>query len=380
MTAITNNPSLPDAKSENLHLDHPTDQENLIIWTQSAEEWKDALSVEKFIEEAKYMMTIPLAKDGGLTQWILVDKTLPPDQRPVLASCETFRKRSWISDAAGNVTETITHGIASVFTSPEMRGRKYASRLMTELAKTLPTWQTEGAACAASVLYSDVGKEFYSKLGWKAFPSNGLIFEPSDNQESAAKPIYAKDLESLCKIDEVIAESELSVPSASAKYRLMIVPDHDHMLWHHRKEEFGCEFLFQRKPEVKGAIFGQPGKRVWVVWNHRFYELPSEKSSSNTLFILRLVIENESLWESDQLTEALRAVFLAAQAEAARWKLQSVDLWGPSPAVQQLMERTGIQYRHEEREKDEISSLQWYIDGSQEEEVEWVGNEKYAWC
>lgn len=131
----------------------------------------------------------------------------------------------------------------------------------------------------------------------------------------------------------------------------------------------------------KRAIFGPDGHRVWAVWTHRFYEPPSETASMNTLHISRLVIENEVLWESDLQVEALRAVLWAAQAEAAQWGLHSVKFWGPSTAVQEMVKRTGIEYRHQDREEDETCSLRWYGGGSGlEDEVEWAGNEKYGWC
>jgi hypothetical protein len=101
----------------------------------------------------------------------------------------------------------------------------------------------------------------------------------------------------------------------------------------------------------------------------------------NTLYILRLVIEDEVLCDSDLQVEALREVLLAAQTEAAQWGLCSVKLWGPSTAVQEMVKRTGIEYQHVYREKNEVCSLRWYGEGSgQEGEVEWVGSEKYAWC
>ncbi|KAG2414129.1 hypothetical protein HFD88_003320 [Aspergillus terreus] len=378
MSSMNDSP-LPHAGSPSLHLAHPTDRENMAIWELTADAWKDALSADTYVKEAAYLMAVPLARNGGMTPWVLVDKNLPPNQRPLLASCETFRKRSWISDPEGNVAEVITHGVASVFTDAKFRGQGYASRLMTELAQKLRTWQTETTECAASILFSDIGKEFYSKLGWHAFPSHHLEFEPAAEELSAAEPIYAGDLKLLCELDEVLARKALCAPSRKA--RLMIVPDYEHMRWHHSKEEFASETLFQRKPRVKGAIFGPDGHRVWVVWTHRFYEPPSETASMNTLYILRLVIENEVLWESDLQVEALRAVLLAAQAEAAQWGLHSVKLWGPSTAVQEMVKRTGIKYRHEDREKDGICSLRWYGGGSGlEDEVEWVGNEKYGWC
>ncbi|KAE8369362.1 hypothetical protein BDV27DRAFT_121156 [Aspergillus caelatus] len=117
-------------------------------------------------------MTVPLARDGGMTQWVLVEKAAAPGKRLLLSSCETFYKRSWICDRNGNVASVITHGIASVYTDSRYRGRGYASRLMNELARVLPTWQidqSEQVKCVASVLFSDIGRGYYRRLGWHPF-------------------------------------------------------------------------------------------------------------------------------------------------------------------------------------------------------------------
>ncbi|OJD18687.1 hypothetical protein AJ78_01302 [Emergomyces pasteurianus Ep9510] len=384
---------LPDALSPSLHLDHPTDAENTAIWRLTSGEWKDALPVDIYLEESLYLMTVPLAKDGGMTQWVLVDENLPLDQRPLLASCETFRKRSWVSDKHGNVSHHITHGVASVYCDPRYRGRGYASRLMRELAQVLPKWQTTRTEkCIASVLFSDIGKQFYTNLKWQAFPSYHVEFPPSSGGisvggASTATQLFAKDLAKLCKQDEALALKSMAAPCPSSeKTRFMIVPDHDHMLWHHSKEEFATEVLFKTKPQVKGAIAGEPGSRVWAIWTHRFYEPPRDSASSNTLYILRLVVENQSVLdrlsaEYHEQVAGLRAVILAAQAEAAEWGLQHVNLWGPSAQVQELIKRIGIEYQEEDRGEEGICSLRWYGNGSgKKDSVEWIGNEKYGWC
>lgn len=388
-----NNSPLPDALSQSLQLDHPTDRENKAIWTLTSNSWKDALPVDIYLKEQQHLMTVPLAKDGGITQWVLVDNNDPVDQRLLLASCETFRKRSWISDPDGNVSEVITHGVASVYSNPKYRGRGYASRLMRELGEVLPTWQTESASCAASVLFSDIGKRFYAKLGWHAFPSYHLEFAPSAGLSSPATPIYAEDLKQLCDEDEALARKAMGTPCPAGKTRFMIVPDHELMLWHHSKEEFAGDTLFRKHPQFKGAITGEPGNRVWAVWTHRFYEPPSQTASNdNTLYILRLVIENQAALDSilsesptakqhnDFQVKGVQAVILAAQAEASEWGLHSVKLWGPSTQVQEMIKRTGISYRGEDRDEDGICCLRWYGEGHGEEEVEWIGNEKYGWC
>lgn len=183
---------------------------------------------------------------------------------------------------------------------------------------------------------------------------------------------------------------------SDGKVRMMIVPDHDHILWHHKKEEFVCEKLFGKQPKVKGVIIGQPGNRIWAIWTHCFYGDPGSASSGNTLYILRLFIENQTLasnfWsdsgevnldaeQREFQAEPLKAVLESAQAEAAEWSLSDVNLWHPTPLTEDLIECAGMQYCKVEREQDGISSLLWYGEGSgREGTLEWIGNEKYAWC
>ncbi|EEH07038.1 conserved hypothetical protein [Histoplasma capsulatum G186AR] len=361
------------------------------IWTLTSNSWKDALPADIYLEESLHLMTVPLAKDGGMTQWVLVDKNLPRERRPLLASCETFRKRSWVSDKYGNVAEFITHGVASVYCDPRYRGRGYASRLMKELAEVLPKWQTaKTKECIASVLFSDIGRRFYTNLKWYAFPSYHVEFPPwvpSAGASPTATPLFAGDLAKLCKQDEALALKTMATPRPyNEKTRFMIVPDHDHMLWHHAKEEFAAKVLLNLQPQVKGAISGERGNRIWAIWTHRFYESPQNTISNNTLYILRLVIENQNALNNitvkyDLQVAGLRAVILAAQKEAAEWNLEYVKLWSPSPQVQELIKQTGIAYRGEDREEEGICSLRWFgKKGDTAPAVEWVGNEKYGWC
>lgn len=199
-------PVLPHSQSPDAHLSHPTAKECLSIWKLSSMEWSDALSPPLFIEESVYLESVPLAKDGGMTQWILVDKNLAPDQRPILCSCETFRKRSLVSDTEGNVTEMVIHGVASVFCNPAYRRQGFAARMMKELARELRNWQVKSNECVGSILYSDIGKTYYANLGWRPIPNNFHIdFRP----QTLSKPpefayLLSGDLEKLCKEDEVM--------------------------------------------------------------------------------------------------------------------------------------------------------------------------------
>jgi GNAT superfamily N-acetyltransferase len=133
----------PDAHSPDVHLSSPTYAECCIIWKLSSKEWMDALTLPQYLEESALMTLAPLARAGGMTTWILVNRHLPPDQRPILCACESFRKRAYVSNPDGELTETIIHGVVSVYTDPIFRNHGYASRMMRELATTLRSWQTE---------------------------------------------------------------------------------------------------------------------------------------------------------------------------------------------------------------------------------------------
>ncbi|KAL4995206.1 hypothetical protein BDV10DRAFT_175286 [Aspergillus recurvatus] len=389
---------LPPSTSPTLILAHPTPAETQQIWGQTSALWTDALTVPQYLEEYAYLLTVPLARDHGITQWILVDSldnhTERGDdlnqrggKRTVLASCETFRKRALIANRHTDNTkkgcsDVLVHGVASVFCEPRFRGRGYASRLLKELSHILQIWQAdevEKTRCVGSVLYSDIDPAFYKRLGWAPSSSYQLEFKPAQ-LDHAAEPLYAEDLAALCQRDEEILRASLSTPSPTgdkAKTRFAIIPDHDHILWHHAKEGFGASKLFgpTKKPEIKGAIAGPAGNRVWAIWTHRFYRHPeSDDPSANTLYILRLVTETSSPSRG-----SIKAVLHAAQCEAASWGLGKVKLWNPPRHLEEAIEASGVNFEKRDREKDSIPCLNWFGEENPDE-VEWVLNEKYAWC
>lgn len=375
---------LPDARSPTLYLTHPTASEFKTIYSLSFLAWGDALSLPQYLEESVFLTTIPLAKDDGMHVWMLTDRTISPDHRPILCSCETFRKRAFVTDTQGQFSEMIIYGIASVFCNPKYRGRGFAARLMRQLAIMLPNWQVASRRCIGSVLYSDIGKTYYANLGWHPFPVNTHIeIDPKGApMTSQARKLLAGDLGQLCKDDEALIQKAMTSTS-NCKIRMMLVPDLDHMQWHHGKEEFASDKLFGKQPQVKGAMAGKPGNRVWAIWTHRFYGDPESASSDNTLYILRVVVEKEKAdtVQREMQAKQMQAVLKAAQIEAAEWQLHSVKMWHPAHLVRELVERAGVQYRNVDREQDSIASLLWYGEGSgKEDTLEWIGNEHYGWC
>ena len=372
----------PDSESSCLNLTHPTAEEKGETWALNSVNWGTALSKPDYIEREDYLTTVPLANNGGITHWILVDRNLPPNSRPILASCESIRKRVLLSKS-GVVTEGITHGIGSVFTQPSFRGKGYAARMLRELALTLKRWQVDESIpgrgeCPFSILYSDIGKNYYARFGWAPFASTHIAIPPDAHaQPSFAKPLTYPDLPELCALDSKYIRTELG-NAKDGKIHVALIPDHDTMQWHHLREDFVCDKIFGKKPTVKGAIAGDPGSRIWAVWTRAYYG-PLKAESGNTLHVLRLVIEDET--EVQENAARLQAILRLAQAEAAEWQLSHVELWNPTEVTKVLVKRTEVEHSEIEREEESIASLMWYGEGSgQPEDIEWVGNEKYGWC
>lgn len=149
---------LPQSDSPNLALLHPTQEEKVETWKLNGASWRGTMSIAIYLRRETHLENQAFTKDGGITFWILADSTLPPNERPILGSCESFRKRALVA-RAGRVEDAVSHGIGSVFCNPEYRGRGYAQRMMQELGRKLERWnQEDGKTTDFTVLYSDIGK------------------------------------------------------------------------------------------------------------------------------------------------------------------------------------------------------------------------------
>ena len=146
---------LPRGDLPSLRLVHPTEKEKVEQWSKNGASWKGALSLDAYQKRERHLLETTLAKDGGITHWVLVDSDAR--DRRVLSGCETLRKKALIAQN-GKVIDVVCHSIGSVFCPPEFRGKGYSQRMMRELGPRLETWQTDNAPSLFSVLFSDIGK------------------------------------------------------------------------------------------------------------------------------------------------------------------------------------------------------------------------------
>lgn len=383
---------LPPADAPGLVLVHPTAAERLECIKVNGHSWKGPLTFDQYIQREDYLQKQRLAKDGALTLWILVDGSLPPDNRPILSACETLKKPAFLAHD-GVVEDIFTQGIGSVYCRPEYRGHGYAKRMLSELAKKVETWQQENEkreACVFSVLYSDIGKNFYAQFGWKAFPSSHISFPPlasdSDNSSNlpstlpAVEDMTADDVKKTMCSEEVIDRYRniLKDASVGSTAKVAVAPDSAHMDWHWAREDFYASKLWPNgdPPSIKGASVD--AQKVYCTWLRNFGNSPE----NNTLYILRLLNEDPSTPDEEQsTTEAIAAVLRRAQREAHPWQMNTVEIWNPTPLVQKAAKILDPNAEVIQRERNSITSLKW--DGAKMglgEDVEWYWNEKYSWC
>ena len=207
------------------------------------------------------------------------------------------------------------------------------------------------------------------------------------------RPIFANDLKQLCAIDEatIIKAGLLQQSSSAGKTTVALIPDWETLEWHHAREEFFAKEMLHMTPDVKGAyVHVKDGPRIWCVWG-RFF---GTEASGDVFHILRLAVEGEedltstnsgipnnddSVDPSDQRIPAIAALFRAAQNEAFKWGMKQVQMWNPSPLAVRAARLIDPSVQIVHRGEESIASLRWH--GSEPaENVEWLGNEKYAWC
>ncbi|KAK3646256.1 hypothetical protein LTR56_008607 [Elasticomyces elasticus] len=371
---------LPNRDSPHLHLVVATQEELLAQQHHNSSEWRDALTLDAYLRREEYLIRQNLTKDGGLTPWMLVYEPPEGGPRQVVCGCESIKKKA-LHAKEGRVTDVVAHGVASVFCSPAYRGKGYAGRMISEVGKRLKTWQIGQSEHATfSVLYSDIGKTFYAAHGWKPFPSSHIALPPKSTEEqdrASVNLIQDHDVAERCSVDEKLMRQRLAEStSASPRTAVALIPDLATLQWHAAREDFVHHELHpnQSALQSRGAMtdLAQGAQRVWCLWTHVW----TQGDAPNILYILRIVAEDEG---HSEMVQSIARLLVAAQNEAKAFGMDVVQMWNPSEATVAAARSIMPEVEVVQREKDSITSLRWYGEGS-EEDVDWLCNEKYGWC
>lgn len=177
----------------------------------------------------------------------------------------------------------------------------------------------------------------------------------------------------------------------SNRTAVALIPDHRTLVWQHARENFFANEKFKKTPLERGAIVGDSaGSRAWCYWTGVWPTYP--EMDPNVLYILRIAVEDESFADFEPASEhgidavkdsssvkAIAAVLAKAQAHASEWNMHQVQIWNPTSATVAAIRLLDSTAKVEHREKESITSLQWYGEGSWKD-VDWIMNEKFAWC
>ena len=208
----------------------------------TARVWGDRLTPEQYMARERVLADTAFAR-GNLRTWLLEDR-----DGAVLASCETYRMRSVLRGAAGK-----THGFASVFVEPRLRGRGHA-RAMIE--RVLAVLRAEGAQAAH--LFSEVGTSLYGSLGFRPRPFVARRFAP------AAGPVAEVALAFTRAAAEDVLAARLAagaVPEAAFR----IVLDHEHLEWHRARAAAYHRFVAADRAHPD-ALAGAVAGGGWIAW------------------------------------------------------------------------------------------------------------------
>ena len=368
--------AVPDAASrleislDNVVFTEATPEQRELSWRLNGVSWASPLSIDEYVGRETALSQTTLSGNGGTRYFILHHKN---DHNAILSACEVTRKEVLVADATGTrILEG--YAIASVFTAPEYRGHGLARHLLIKVREAVDETAEFGA------LYSDIGRSFYTKLGWKDFSSQQVVFQLDkafkSTQSAETVALKDSDVETLCERDVAALRQKFEhFPDIKdGKTHFAFLPSYTQFAWQFTRDSFFAKALRGiDKVEHRGArtIDG----KSWIIWDHDLRE-PKLK-------IMRIVVD-ENQTREERMVSA-KVLLHAALAEASAWKLPKVGVWSPAKDVcaaameiwQDVGSNVGLVF--ESRDADSIPSLR--VKGNQDVgEIVWEENEYYAWC
>lgn len=336
------------------------------VVVRNAAHWgvRAGVSEEEFMKFDAVFRTGEFAREGRVVVWVLV----PADSlesTDFYASCQVYTREVLVLyPGQTTATSEFGHGISSVLTPPQHRGKGYARRLMSLLHVALaplryPHLQKsvilpEGhPPSTVSVLYSSVG-DFYASCppcpdesGWIAPGPTKVLWKVESLDGFTADSPLATDpiLESgiapkLSSDDKLIPGDLLELQKSDpTKTYFAFAPTAPLNAWSLTLSKFisGCP------PNVTwGAQV--PGTNDFMIWVYH------PKGKSLKLFINRLRASAQSF----------PALFEAAILAARENKCEIIEVWNLPQHLVRVAQATGGELTER---RDSLSAFKWYGKG-----------------
>ena len=312
------------------------------------DEWgkPSGLSLNQYLEREVLLLNTEFSKESHELWTYTVDGQ-------IVSACESYKSKC-IAIIGGKYIEGDCFRIGSVFTPSEHRKKGYASQMMKELLIALRSRDL----CVASVLYSDVGPDFYARCGWRTMESKSLKISNrrAPFMERKAVMVSLPNLKPFIELEE----NQLSLEIKSQKDdAFVIVPTYNNTEWFHVRSRFYAELKFPSKMlENCGAMIGKD----WISWWQDF--------NDQKLVVLNMRASNQ---------DSVELLLNAALEEAENWQFGVVEIWDPSTIV--IAAGTRVAEHIELIDRDQsLSCVAFWGPDKKPANPNWFRNEKYAWC
>ena len=334
------------------------------------------MSLSAYVARETHLSAQALTNDGLCKYWV-VHPASDPDT--IIAACESARKDVLIWDRDAGFRRATGYAIASVFTNPSYRRLGMASFLLRELQEWFDGPGRGDAECSA--LYSDIGRDYYGRLGWPSFCSwQGTLVAQSIDAVKGMKVSYpgrtrylaTDEISVLCDQDVALLEQKFKAGFGDDKTHVAFAPTWAQVAWHFARCQFMAGEMFGREIERRGVI--TTSGKSWAYFDHDFRE--------NKIKILRIVsLHDETSPERD---EEIAALLEAAMVEAAEWNLPKVLVWDPDRVYEKAMKMVTDKHKEidvvfDSREDGSIPSFRWR-GGADCGNTVWEENHYYCWC
>ena len=129
----------------------------------TAKIWGTGLTTEQFLERELRLRSHAWAA-ATLTTWLWKDTS-----GAILSSCEVFLDEAKAGGKSGTAAT-----IASVFTEPSLRAQGHAAKMLQAVIEHL----SSDPSCLAVTLFSEIGTNYYQRLGFCPVPAFDTFFAP----------------------------------------------------------------------------------------------------------------------------------------------------------------------------------------------------------
>lgn len=348
--------------------------------------WARGLSMEHYLKRDEVMDFQEHASNGKLVTWVLAPRN-DPSTLDFMCSCETYRRSAAVATPGASTTSEVPgYGVASVYTPPHKRGKGYAAHMMRLLhwvlapRSSLPAFPSEWGVppesplqdARFSVLYSDIGKEFYFRAGpapgepgWTVVDALSTQWDVSPRPDA---PRNSSQWRWLSRDDCIgIWEQDAELMKADA---LVLARERQKTLYTFLPDKGVGQFSIQRLMTFDDQLRPVYPLEPWGV------QLLSGKSLTFATWTFEPGTKVMVLTRLRCSAENFPALLDALKFKAREFGLDTVETWNLPAYLQKAGDHFGAIIVER---TDHLSATRWY--GSEpSEQTEWIFNEKFCWC